>query len=214
MLQDIYSNVIGSNGPLWSLSYEWWYYMIFICVISIIISRTYSCSVIVHVVSLAIGIYVLPRSIICLFVIWLIGLMLSFFLKYNIRINPLCAICIFVLCLFMSRITHNHVEQMWSKYIIDCTVAAGCFLFYASINNVERVATLFPKLNSYLANFSYTVYLVHCPFLVFAVGFINDICGIHFYQQPTGLQLCLFSMCDRSNILLRISIFIANGKTY
>ena len=32
MLEDIVSPRLGSNGPLWSLVYEWWYYCIFGCV--------------------------------------------------------------------------------------------------------------------------------------------------------------------------------------
>lgn len=29
MLQDVLTPTRGSNGPLWSLSYEWWYYCLF-----------------------------------------------------------------------------------------------------------------------------------------------------------------------------------------
>ena len=192
MLQEIYSNVIGSNTPLWSLSYEWWYYMIFLCIISISLNRTYSYSLLAKCLCILISMVILPISIMSMFLIWLMGVMLVPVLKYNIRLNPICGAFVFLSCLFVSRLTYNHAELFWIKFLINCTVGIGCFLFYASIQKVEKVATLFPKFNSYMANFSYTLYLVHCPFLVCAVAFTNDIFGVRFYQQPTGLQFCYF----------------------
>jgi peptidoglycan/LPS O-acetylase OafA/YrhL len=37
-LQPFNGNVFGGNGPLWSLSYEFWYYIIFYCILMIIFS--------------------------------------------------------------------------------------------------------------------------------------------------------------------------------
>jgi peptidoglycan/LPS O-acetylase OafA/YrhL len=38
--QDIFSSHFGSNSPLWSLSYEWWYYCLFALILEVMSRKT------------------------------------------------------------------------------------------------------------------------------------------------------------------------------
>lgn len=71
-LQEIIVPSLGSNGPLWSLANEWWYYVLFgFCMIVYrpgrMLSRVVACGAIVAIIM------VLPLSISLWFVVWGVG---------------------------------------------------------------------------------------------------------------------------------------------
>ena len=73
-LQTIYAPVFGSNGPLWSLAFEFWYYMIFpLFMIAVgYIELSIARRLLALFVLLLIGVFVAP-NVIELFPIWLFG---------------------------------------------------------------------------------------------------------------------------------------------
>jgi peptidoglycan/LPS O-acetylase OafA/YrhL len=71
-LQEITVPSLGSNGPLWSLANEWWYYVLFgLCMIAYcpgrMLTRVVACGAIVALLM------VLPLSISLWFVAWGVG---------------------------------------------------------------------------------------------------------------------------------------------
>jgi hypothetical protein len=95
-LSDLISNVFflqpftgtqwGGNGPLWSLSYEFWYYMVFFSIISVVsylLKREISFSLILHLLILFVASRVLDLDWLILGIIWLSGALVANFLKLD-----------------------------------------------------------------------------------------------------------------------------------
>ena len=71
-LQTIVGPTFGSNGPLWSLANEWWYYILFPALVALVFRR----SVAGVITSLAIAValvWMLPGEILLLFGVWVLG---------------------------------------------------------------------------------------------------------------------------------------------
>jgi peptidoglycan/LPS O-acetylase OafA/YrhL len=174
-LQSIVSPVFGSNGPLWSLSYEFWYYILFPALI------------------LATAAWVGTRIRIlyaglALFLLWFIGLQLSFYfliwlagalvgrLQRTTRFKspsaavPLAGGLIFVGALAWSR-THRLSSDLATDYIV-----AFCFalwLYALLLGSREDASPAYVYGAKKLAGFSYTLYLTHFPALLLLRGLLD-----------------------------------------
>lgn len=76
----------GGNGPLWSLSYEFWYYMVFFSVISVVsyfLKREIGFGLIPHLLILFVATRILDLDWLVLGIIWLFGALAAHFLKVN-----------------------------------------------------------------------------------------------------------------------------------
>lgn len=173
-LQTIRTPVFGSNGPLWSLANEWWYYIIFLFVFLLI--RKQSGSFAVQMVRL------LGLALICVFVgpyilipgaIWLLG-SLSFFayrrgyLKRALQTLwvRLAAAIVFGLALWFSK------SSFGSDIAKDYAVGAGATLVVLALAASEGVGHLYAKLSKLMAESSYTLYLAHFPFIAVVVNVV------------------------------------------
>jgi len=174
-LQSIVSPVFGSNTPLWSLSYEFWYYILFPALI------------------LATAAWVGTRmrflyAGLALFLFWFIGPQISFYFliwlagtvvgrlqpatKFKSRFPalPLSAGLIFVGALAWSR-THRLSLDLLTDYIV-----AFCFalwLYTLLLGSREDASPAYVYGARKLAGFSYTLYLTHLPALLLLRGLLN-----------------------------------------
>lgn len=76
----------GGNGPLWSLSYEFWYYLVFFSIISILsffLNRKISFGLIPHLLILFVASRILDSVWLKLGIIWLSGALAAYFLKLD-----------------------------------------------------------------------------------------------------------------------------------
>jgi peptidoglycan/LPS O-acetylase OafA/YrhL len=174
-LQSIVSPVFGSNGPLWSLSYEFWYYIVFPALI------------------LATATWLGTRTRIlyaglALFLLWFIGLQLSFYFliwlagalvgrlprparfKSASPVLPWLAGLIFAGALAWSR-THRLSQDLLTDYVV-----AFCFalwLYTILLGAREDASPAYAYGAKKLAGFSYTLYLTHFPALLLLRGLLN-----------------------------------------
>jgi len=174
-LQNTYVPVWGSNTPLWSLKFEWWFYMLYPFLY-----------------------YLNKKSISStLFVVLLFSIMVTsqFFIFPNRLVNDIfgALICWWLGTLladiYVGRIKQSFlllaplsiallVLPFFSKYIPmykDLFCALGflgilSIFFHLKSLNASIVNTL-EKLQS-LGKFSYTLYIIHFPILVFMNGFL------------------------------------------
>jgi peptidoglycan/LPS O-acetylase OafA/YrhL len=153
-LQTLLVEPLGTNGPLWSLANEWWYYILFPLMIirrfrifAFFLIIIFSCLNFKHVL------YIL---------IWVIGAMLVFVNKPIL--NKYLAFLIFLIVLIISR--------KFSGIFMDFLLAMSLFLLINSyIFTGNKV--FFENLNTFMADFSYSLYLFHFPFLVFLISFLH-----------------------------------------
>lgn len=170
MLQRIYVPVWGSNGPLWSLMYEWWFYMLYPLTF-LLYKRSklvfYLLVVLIFLLSLH---SVFPNSLItavfnyCL--CWYLGVFLAEHLKSGVGgiwlAGPL------FLCI-IEYYYEKHTASGTSQAITDTLTGflfTGILYVLLKSKSLTSLHMLLKKLNT-LGDFSYTLYLTHVPILVF-----------------------------------------------
>jgi peptidoglycan/LPS O-acetylase OafA/YrhL len=169
----------GSNGPFWSLSYEFLYYMIFG---SIMILPTIKNKLIIGLL----GILVAGPKILLLFPCWLIGCLTYYGCK-SFRINIFLATFLVLLSgyFLISTITERWFNwNPWeyeglgtpplfysAKYLDDYTIAGALALFIFSTSYwfpLERKSNgLLASLIRKCANCSFSLYVIHFPIMAF-----------------------------------------------
>ena len=157
----------GSNAPLWSLSYEFWYYIIFPLAMCAAVKQFRLATRIAYFVSAILVILFVGQTIAMYFLIWLFGgaIALSRSLKWSpmrfAKASTLAA-APFVLVLGFSV-----ARPLNSAFLMDAAVALAFGLWiYAIVEaNEGPVPAIYAKAAGSFAGFSYTLYLMHFPLL-------------------------------------------------
>lgn len=184
-LQTIVVPPFGSNGPLWSLAYEFWYYAVFPlvwlgCSAARISQR-------VLVLTVAAGVLSFLGSDIALyFTVWLLGVWVSLVARRTLA-RPLrfgwvalaLAFVVFIASLALAR-ARIVPEGFGADFFVACVFA---ILMLVMVH--ARVGASFAMLSKKIAAFSYTLYLVHVPPLVFIAASM----GGDYKYQPTAMAL-------------------------
>jgi peptidoglycan/LPS O-acetylase OafA/YrhL len=188
LLQGILTGNLGSNGPLWSLSYEWWYYCIF-ALLGAAMTSAWRFRFIYLLGALALALW-LPEKLVIWGLIWLLGVAAHAWIVSGLRRpSPIVGIAVFAIALVLSRISHS-VDSAGSPESIVRDFGLGIGYVFA-LAGVSRMSgnIPFPKLHQWLANFSYSTYLFHFPMLIFSVAFGYQVFGFGFRLQPDSLGL-------------------------
>jgi peptidoglycan/LPS O-acetylase OafA/YrhL len=174
-LQTVTSPPFGSNGPLWSLANEWWYYVLFPLCLAVLREPRWLIKIVVF--GVLIGLYLwLPTSMLVLGGVWLLGVCVA------ILTNPLLSVWITApatgIALLLAR-----MELFGSAIAQDYTIG---LTFAFLINSMEGSSYRFPfrKLSFSLADFSYSLYLLHFPLILLAVSILHHQTGFGFKMPP------------------------------
>ncbi|HEV2221384.1 MAG TPA: acyltransferase [Candidatus Acidoferrales bacterium] len=164
-LQGILVQPFGSNAPLWSLSYEFWYYIIFPLAVCALVKRYRLSARIAYLVLAVLVTWFVGYTIALYFLIWLLGgaIAISRVVKWSpVRFSgAIIATAIpFVLVLGLS-VAH----PLNSPFLMDAIVALAFGLWiYATVEAPEKsMSALYAKPARLFAGFSYTLYLTHFP---------------------------------------------------
>lgn len=183
-LQGIFVSPFGGNGPLWSLSYEVWFYVLafFIGIITINKSFSYLSTLLL----IMIGMVFTVLSPVYLFS-WLIGT-----LTYLRRPNNFSwklftfAIILMLYSIVAVQLGYESISvsiEWLNKFLpaLDAArvlLAAGIALFIQQLillKPTKKIAINLDLFGTTLAKFSYTLYLTHYPFmqLLIYLGFVK-----------------------------------------
>lgn len=187
MLQGILTGTLGSNNPLWSLSYEWWYYCLF-ALIGIAIPGNGQKRILCGLAVLAISVF-LPGKILLWGLIWCLGVAAHAWHKSNAwRPNAVAGLLLFVLAMIVSRLSHNvdnvaNHEPMYQEFLRDFILGIAYTVGLVGAGGMKINIPL-SRTHERLAAFSYTTYLCHFPMMLFLVAFAYQVPGLQFRLQP------------------------------
>lgn len=168
--QKILVHTFGTNGPLWSLTNEFWYYILF--PLGLFAFRSYYKSAMraLSAVAFLAGAWFVGKDILLMFPIWIGGAVLHFIprpkMSTVIRVVSSILYCgAFLACVPLSR-----KYSLLADYILAIATA---MLIWILLSAAKRSTDRFgERLARVTARFSYTLYLVHVPFLTFFASFL------------------------------------------
>lgn len=174
-LQNIFVSTFGTNSPLWSLSYEFWYYVTFplllIPLLALIKKIKTSTSQPENMALLGLAVvflFFMPLDTKVGFLIWIVGAIIVLFQnrEFPSWIKFLSFIVFFgSLASLKVPPVQNIDPHLQDLYL---TTTFGFFLLtnlnstYTPIHKIQLV----PKIINFLSNISFTLYLFHFPLIV------------------------------------------------
>jgi len=210
MLQNIVHAPFGSNGPLWSLSYEFWYYVLFpLCCIIVfyLVKRLFNLRLfIAAIVLVALITALITSQMLLYYLIWLCGL-IPFFFNLKWRGFKYLIPVIIVGYLLCGKIIGNILPPEMVDGIFGVLIAFWISAFDNVINKNK-----FYYFNERIASFSYSLYLVHFPFILMVLTLLYNFCGIGFKMVPSVASFLLFFAMLGASLLF--SFFIATVTEY
>lgn len=150
----------GLNGPLWSLTYEFWYYMLFPCLVLIFRSSNKSKKFFYLFLSIIIISFV-GQKIMEYFLIWLFGAMIPFIKPIKLE-KPIVKLIITLFAALIATVSMHY--KAGSSFFLDLRVGVlFAILTYLTISFYNYSSFKKHNIPKYLAGFSYTLYLTHYP---------------------------------------------------
>jgi peptidoglycan/LPS O-acetylase OafA/YrhL len=171
-LQTIYFPEFGSNGPLWSLANEFWYYALFPLALFAWIAwkrGTFLTSCICAVSFIAVALFV-GSPIAISFSIWLMGTVLVFAyskwrLKRTSSATHYMLASAFALCALLAFERTGHLNDLRGDLVMGAAFTA--FLFGVLQMDIGARNLFYERAARVLAGFSYSLYVLHFPLLLF-----------------------------------------------
>lgn len=170
-LQSIYLPVFGSNGPLWSLSYEFWYYMMFpMLVLAIGGSVRVRPVWIVAIFLLGIG---LGPQLLSYGLLWLTGVA-AYLLARRLGTRawrPTAIHHVVAILLFASGLVVTHLKLL-SDYAGHLALSIATALLVIVLAAIPARVHMVARPFQFVSRFSYSLYLAHFPVIAFLWVFV------------------------------------------
>ena len=163
-LQEIRVPPFGGNAALWSLSYEFWYYLLFpLCLLGLLRKTPLKLRCIYLAVAGGVLTFV-GKAVVIYFFIWLIGIVLSR-LKSNSRVgHPAFISSCFIVLLSVFYLSKTVRFPYWDFAL---AIAFACAMY--GILNVRDHSgyASYRRYSHFFSGISYSLYLAHLPLVLF-----------------------------------------------
>jgi peptidoglycan/LPS O-acetylase OafA/YrhL len=176
-LQSFVSPVFGSNGPLWSLSYEFWYYILFPTCVLAAAAFPGICNRITYFSLSVFLLWFVGPHIRLYFLIWLMGALVSRLRRATVPVSQRAQLVLSVGTglIFLGVLGWNRTHQFSSEFVTDSAVGSffAVWLYTMVIGSRDDVSPAYAALAKKLSGFSYTLYLTHFPALLLLRGLLD-----------------------------------------
>jgi peptidoglycan/LPS O-acetylase OafA/YrhL len=183
-LQGIKTPLLGTNDSLWSLSYEFWYYLFFPLFATSFIASKRVPHKIVSAAALVALMTFCGAQISAYFLIWLLGVGVALLpLMKDGRDRRLftgSAVLIFLACLVLIR--RSSLDLYWCDLTLGI-VFSGLLWTILHARQVT-VGEIYRRAAHSLSNMSYTLYLVHMP----CFAFLSAVSTPEWTRRPLSVQ--------------------------
>jgi peptidoglycan/LPS O-acetylase OafA/YrhL len=198
-LQPFKSFPFGGNGPLWSLSYELWYYLVFyslIFILSLILTRNVNLNVIPHLIILLVAFNILNSDWLELGSVWVSGALVAYFLnsksimmfsakyqnKKTLKFTILTCFIIIPVLIALRFLPHQ----------FSFPILVLALTFCLAINSIETCSGINKKAQKLIvtgSDFSFSLYLIHFPVVALLASYLTPL--NRWNMTPLGLFLLL-----------------------
>lgn len=174
-LQTIYCPPLGSNDALWSLAYEFWYYLLFPAIAVAIHPRTTSVSQRLAAAAVACcALSIISRSILLYFPVWLLGWAAGQIGRHSWVTRHARGISCVAIGAFAAWLTASHLgivkETLNNSLLLIDYVNGMAFavLLWILLHDARPESrSSYSSLGSTMSGMSYSLYALHLPLLVF-----------------------------------------------
>lgn len=172
-LQTVVVPPLGSNTPLWSLANEFWYYLVFPFVWLGL--RAPNLRILTRVAYLGVAgitLYLLGPAIAIYFAVWLLGVLVALLPEtrsFQDRRRYRLTVALASFAVMGELIAATTVARNWTEMARDALVGVtfASLLYCLKHDHSPPRARESRRLAAFFADFSYTLYLVHLPPLIF-----------------------------------------------
>jgi peptidoglycan/LPS O-acetylase OafA/YrhL len=200
-LQQIFVDTFGTNGPLWSLAYEFWAYLLF----PLLVQATRRTTPVLHrasfVAAAGVVLYFGGERLRFYFPLWLMGaLVAGVWSRWRVpgRVASMAlrgtALMLFGAMLVLARARFfGHQDRDDVVLAVATSVLLLSLLVTARPTGAGALARAYAGAANHLAGFSYTLYLIHFPPLVFVHAALMN--GTRWAPDAKHLALGLALSC-------------------
>ena len=191
-LQTIAAPTFGSNGPLWSLAYELWYYLLFPLALRAVLTRSWR-ERLVSAALFAAAVAVVNEGILLYLPVWLAGALLTALPaprlpRAALAVLPwLTGAAVAAALLFARR-----EGGLLGDYLLGAAVAAWVYALTAAPRATTPAPGRAARLAVTFAAFSYTLYAVHLPFVALLRAALGTSPGAPLRATPSAGSYAIF----------------------
>jgi peptidoglycan/LPS O-acetylase OafA/YrhL len=199
-LQGILSPTAGTNNSLWSLAYEWWYYLQFPMLVLVFSKSTRPSLRLLYLACLVGSTVFVGREIVALFPTWVLGAAIAALRPTKLSKAAAIPLLTFsISCLVLVKMFD--MSKYWAAW--GAAIAFSVILFCAVRQRGSCTNVAYRRVAGFFSDISYTLYLIHLPLAIFICALVDR--PWHYY--PLSIMNVSMFLLMNAAVVVAASVF-------